>query len=118
MRTFHEWLEQADLRRLLKDPEDLLARSVPHEDGTTGRFRRLVLRRLGDLALLVLDLRLAGGRADSFVGCPAVGSPDRKTVERAAGGVRRLAREYGRSLGDPVLLRRIEMALANDEEGR
>ncbi len=109
MRTFWEWAEQ------IRTPEDILSRSVPHEEGTIGRFRQLVLDRLGDLAMLVLDVRLAGGEAASLVGCKAIGSPSRREVERAVQGIRRLARQCAASADEPVLLR-VQRAMEEESE--
>ena len=84
MQTFYRWLAEVN-----RQPEDILSRSVPTEDGVIGKFRRLVLDELGDLAVLVLDVRLAGGSAMSLVGSPIVGSGGRQEVERlcmASGG--------------------------------
>jgi hypothetical protein len=99
MQTFWEWVEQ------VRTPEDILARAVPHEDGIIGRFRQVVADRLGDLAVLVLDVRLAGGEAASLVGCKAVGNPSRREVERAVRGITRLAKAQAASADDLVLLR-------------
>ena len=38
-------------------------------------FRRLVRRRLGELGVAVLNVRLAGGEMKSLVGRPDIGSP-------------------------------------------
>jgi len=78
-------------------------------------FRRLVRTRLGDLALAVLDARLAGGRTESLVGSPSLGSPSRNAIGRAVSQVKGLARDYAASLGDSELLRRIERAMAAAE---
>ena len=108
--TYYEWM--SDKRGL--QPEDILARSVPHECGTIGDFRQVVLGRLGNLAVLVLDLRLAGGETWSLVDCRAIGSPTLSEILWAVKGVRRLARDNQGSLGDPVLLRRIEVAMGEE----
>jgi hypothetical protein len=79
-------------------------------------FRRLVKRRLGQLGVAVLDVRLAGGETKSLVGCPALGSPGKWGVKRAVQQIKQLAREYAASLGDSELLRRIEKAMASEEE--
>ena len=79
-------------------------------------FRRLVKRRLGDIGVAVLDVRLTGGETKSLVGCPALGSPGKWGVKRAGQQIKQLAREYAASLGDSELLRRIEKAMAGEEE--
>ena len=108
MQNFWEWLSAT------RTPEDILTRSVPHEDGVIGAFRQLVLDRLGDLAVLALDVRLAGGEAKSLVGCKAVGSPGRREVERAVQGIRRLARRQAAATEDWVLLLRIQRAMEEE----
>ena len=79
-------------------------------------FRRLAKRRLGQLGVAVLDVRLAGGETKSLVGCPALGSPGKWGVKRAVQQIKQLAREYAASLGDSELRRRIEKAMASEEE--
>jgi hypothetical protein len=64
---------------------------------------------------LVLDVRLAGGYARSLVGFFGGDSPSVGEVKRAVRGLERLARDNQGSLGDPVLLRRIEMAMQDEE---
>jgi hypothetical protein len=81
-----------------------------------GDFRQLVLDRLGDLAVLVLDVRLAGGAAAFFVGCKAVGSPTRREVKLVVRGIRRLARQCAASAHDPAVLLRIQRAMEEEEE--
>lgn len=64
----------------------------------------------------VLDVRLEGGETKSLVGCPSLGSPGKWVVKKVVQDVKRLAREYAASLGDPELLRRIERAMAAESE--
>ena len=96
-------------------PDDLPAKSVPddHEKVIEG-FRELVRRRLGDLAVAVLDLRLEGGETKSLVGCPSLGSPGKWTIKKVVAGIKALAREFFR--GDPEMLRRVERAMASEGE--
>jgi hypothetical protein len=79
-------------------------------------FRRLVKRRLGDIGLAVLDLRLAGGETKSLVGSPTLGSPGKWIVKRVVCQIKELAREFAVSSGDSELLRRIEKAMAGEED--
>ena len=79
-------------------------------------FRRLVKRRLGDIGLAVLDLRLAGGEVKGLVGRPDLGSPGKWIVKRVVQQVKELAREYAISSGDSELLRRVEKAMAGESE--
>ena len=88
-----------------------------HDDGKIIRdFRRLVRRRLGELGVAVLDVRLAGGETKSLVGSPSLGSPGKWVVKRVVQQVKELAREYAESLGDPGFLRDIERAMAAESE--
>ena len=61
-------------------------------------------------------LRLGGGETKSLVGLASLGSPGRWIVKRAVQEVKQLAREYALSLGDSELLRRVEKAMASEEE--
>ena len=96
-------------------PDDLPAPSAREDDEKViENFRELVRRRLGDLALAVLDVRLSGEETKSLVGCPSLGSPGKWTVKRLVAGIKALAREFFR--GDPELLRRVERAMAAESE--
>ncbi len=79
-------------------------------------FRRLVRKRLGDLGVAVLNARLAGEETKSLVGRAERGSPGKFVVKRVVCQIKELVREYARSLGDSELLRRIERAMASEEE--
>jgi hypothetical protein len=79
-------------------------------------FRDLVRRRLGDLAVAVLDVRLEGGETKSLVGSVSLGSPGRWVIKKVVCQVKQLAREYAASLSDPELLQRIEKAMAGESE--
>ena len=67
-------------------------------------------------AVAVFDTRMAGGETKSLVGLASLGSPGRWIVKRAVQEIKALAREYALSLGDPELLRRVEKAMASEEE--
>jgi len=77
-------------------------------------FRELVRRRLGDLAVAVLDVRLEGGETKSLVGSPALGSPGKWVIKKVVVGIKALAREFFRD--DPELLRKVEKAMAGESE--
>ena len=98
--------------------DDLPARSTAqdHDEQLINGFRNLVRRRLGALGVAVLQVRLDGGETKSLVGCDALGSPGKWVVKKTVGEIKELAAEYARSLGDPDLLRRIEKAMASEEE--
>jgi hypothetical protein len=94
--------------------DDLPAKSVPQDEKIIHDFRELVRRRLGDLAVAVLDARLDGIETKSLVGCPSLGSPGKWTIKKVVVGIKELAREFFR--GDPEMLRRIEKAMAGESE--
>jgi hypothetical protein len=97
--------------------DELPAKTAPQDDEKIIHdFRELVRRRLGDLAVAVLDLRLEGGETKSLVGCPSLGSPGKWVIKKIVQDVKRLAREYALGIGDPQLLRGIERAMAGESE--
>ena len=98
--------------------EDLPARSSAPEDDSKviEGFRELVRRRLGDLGIAVLDTRLDGSETKSLVGCPSLGSPGKWVIKKVVSEIKTLAREYAASSGDVELLRRVERAMAAEEE--
>jgi hypothetical protein len=95
--------------------EELPARLPTDDEKIIDDFRNLLRRRLGGLAVAVLDARLSGEETKSLVGSPALGSPGKWTVKRIVQQVKALAREYAGSLDDPELLRRIERAMVGEE---
>jgi hypothetical protein len=87
-----------------------------HDEKVIRDFRELVRKRLGGLGVAVLQVRLDGGEVKSLVGCKSLGSPGKWVVKKTVQEIKQLAREYARSLGDLELLRRIERAMASEEE--
>ncbi|MGO9108921.1 MAG: hypothetical protein ACLP9L_06775 [Thermoguttaceae bacterium] len=79
-------------------------------------FRRLVKRRLGELGLAVLNVRLAGGETKSLVGRTDLGSPGKWGVKRVVQQLKELAREFALAVGDPGFVRDIERAMGREEE--
>ena len=77
-------------------------------------FRSLLKNRLGDLALAVFDLRMAGGETKSLVGSPSVGSPSQYEIKRVVGEVKVLAREFAQRRGDPALVRDVQRAMERE----
>ena len=113
--------KERNRRRLLPtvpiERDDLSARQPAQDDEKVIQdFRKLVRRRLGQLGVAVLDVRLAGGEVKGLVGRPDLGSPGRWGIKNAVQRIKELAREYAQSLGDSELLRRIERAMASEEE--
>ena len=96
--------------------EELPAKPDPDDEKIIEDFRKLVQKRLGGLGLAVLDARLSGEETKSLVGSPALGSPGKWRIKMLVQEIKRLAREYAASLGDPDLLQRIERAMAGESE--
>lgn len=97
--------------------DDLPARSSSaHDDEKVIEdFRELVRTQLGHLALVVFDLRMAGGETKSLVNSPAVGSPGRFVIKRVVQEIKALAREYAERRGDATFLREVERAMERGE---
>ena len=79
-------------------------------------FRRLVRRRLGEIGVAVLNVRLAGGETKSLVGYPVLGSPGKWGIKRTVQEIKALAKEFAAAIGDPGFMRDIERAMASEEE--
>ena len=86
-----------------------------HDEQVIHDFRQLVRKRLGTLALAVLDTRLDGDTMESLVGSPSLGNPTRNAIGKAAQDIKALAREFAIAAGDSELLRKIEKAMAAAE---
>ena len=97
-------------------PDDLPSRWSPiqGDEQIIEDFRRLVRQRLGDMAVAILDVRLAEHETKSLIGTSAIGYADKNVVKRLVQGIKKLAYEYAVSLDDPAFLRRIERALADE----
>ena len=80
-----------------------------------GSFRQSILARLGNLAVLILDVRLAGGETRWLVRSPAVASPSEKRVKRLVQAIARLAQRAAETSDDPVLLIRIQRAMEEED---
>ena len=95
--------------------DDLPAGSPSEGDEDVVRdFRRLVRQRLGSVAVAVLDTRLAGEETKSLVGSASLGSPGKWIIKRTVCQIKALARDF--FSGDPEMLRKIEKAMAEEEE--
>lgn len=76
-----------------------------------GDFRRLVLSRLGRLALAILDARLAGEELKGLVGNSELGHPSGYQLKREVGEIKRLAHQFAHQTGDEVFLYNVLRAL-------
>ena len=79
-------------------------------------FRDLVRRRLGDLAVAVLDVRLEGGETKSLVGSVSLGSPGRWVIKKVVCHSQTVGHGSMPLPQRPELLQRIEKAMAGESE--
>ncbi|MHB8974053.1 MAG: hypothetical protein ACYC4N_26760 [Pirellulaceae bacterium] len=91
--------------------------SVTHDEDreVVENFRRLVRERLGELALSVLDARLAGQETQSLIGREELGRPDKNRLKKAVQQVKALAREYAMTTGDQGFLRDVDRAMGREQ---
>ena len=57
-----------------------------------------------------------GIETKSLVGNPSLGSPGKHRIVTVVAGIKALAREFAASLDDPELLRRVERAMAGEQQ--
>jgi len=76
------------------------------------RFRQIVKRQLGDLALAVLDWRLQGLPTNDLYDNPEFGSPGTHQIKRAVVRIKNLARSFG----DDAFRRNVERAFEAERE--
>jgi hypothetical protein len=96
--------------------DELPVRSDPaNDEKMIEDFRQFVQQHLGDFALTILDMRLAGGETKSLVGSPEVGGRGKDTIKRLVRRIKQLAQEFAASRGDSVFLRDIERAMGREE---
>ena len=89
--------------------DDLAARAIPNQDATAiDGFRELVLRRLGEMALRVLDARLEGLEMRSLPGLSSY------TVKVIVQSIKKLAKDYAEAVGDFAFLREVERLMASE----
>jgi hypothetical protein len=81
-----------------------------------GDFRRLVLSRLGRLALAILDARLAGEELKGLVGNAELGSPSGYQLKREVGEIKQLAHQFAQQTGDQVFLYKLVKAMDSEKE--
>ena len=77
-------------------------------------FRKLVQRRLDEIGVAVLDVRMEGGETKSLGGSASLGSPGKWVIKRTVQQIKELAQEFFQ--GDPELLRSVERAMADESE--
>ena len=62
--------------------EELPAALPTDDEKIIDDFRKLVRKRLGEIGLAVLDVRLGGGETKSLVGSPSLGGPGKWVIKR------------------------------------
>ena len=85
--------------------------SVAIDEKVIEDFRRLVLNRIGSLALAILDARLAGQETKSLVGRSDLGTPSHWAIKQAVQATKNLSREFAERLGDPAFQQQIARAM-------
>jgi hypothetical protein len=112
-RNRRRWMHNADPTVMAGQ----FAGKTPHNNiYIVDEFRGLVGRKLGKLALAILDTRLEGGETKSLVGNPSFGSPGRWVVKRVVGEIKSLARQFAERLGDTGFLTMMDRAFASEAE--
>lgn len=77
-------------------------------------FRNLVGERLGNLAVAILDARLAGEDMKNLVGRNEIGTPSAFYVKRETGEIKRLAQHFAAHLGDPAFAKMVARAMEGE----
>jgi hypothetical protein len=90
------------------------ARHDDDDAGVIDGFRGLVRKRLGELAVGVLDGFLQGTERKALVGNPELGRPGKAVIKRLVQKIKALAREYAAASGNSELLRSIGRATARE----
>lgn len=80
----------------------------PYNNIIIGEFRQLVARRLGRLALTILDQRLEGRDTKDLIGTPGFTV---HSVKREVQAVKELAQHFASRLGDPGFARMVATAM-------
>jgi hypothetical protein len=90
-------------------------RIIRYEDkDVVAGFRNLVSERLGELALAILDVRLAGGQTNSLLGRPNLGRPSKSRIKQIVRRIKQLAHQYAIDRNDPDLLNQVEKAMRGE----
>jgi hypothetical protein len=77
-------------------------------------FRRLVKARRGELALAVLDTRVAGPETQSLIGREELGRPDKNQIKKTVQQIKSLAREYAEATGDQGFMRAVDRTMGRE----
>jgi len=100
------------------DPVALAERlpSRPDHSGVMETFRQHVARRLGVLALAILDWRIDGKDTKDLVGRPDLGSPTAYTLKREIQAIKELARQFAAKSDDAAMIAGVRRAMAAEAE--
>ena len=98
-------------------PADTIPAPSPPEGNPAliRRFRRLVRERLGDLASVVLNARLAGQELKDLIGRPELGAPGRTRLRNLVRKIKSLAAEFARETGDEAFARNVQRAMEREQ---
>ncbi len=82
---------------------------APYSD-LIDQFRQLVVQRLGPLAAVILDQKLAGEDANRLVGKAEFGTPTAYYIKGETRAIKQLARQFAAQSGDPAFLHLVNQA--------
>lgn len=93
---------------------DIAARSQSGDDSTIEEFRGRVREELGDLALAVFDLRLAGEETKSLVGSEQYARPTSYQIKKLVRQIKKLVKSTFQD--DPEMSRQIDRSMTREKE--
>ena len=77
-------------------------------------FRKLVRQRLGELALAILDQRLAGKETKKMIGNVEIGTTSAFYVKKAVGEIKDLAGRFAARIGDQSFADMVSKAMERE----
>jgi hypothetical protein len=99
------------------DPVEIAERTPGRESPSQeiiDLFRKLVRQRLGELALAILDQRLAGKETKNLVGNVEFGTPSAFSVKRTVGEIKELADRFAAKIGDSDFANLVSRAMERE----
>ena len=109
-RNRRKWMQNAD-------PVEIAERTpqrASHSQEIIDLFRKLVRQRLGELALAILDQRLAGKETKNLVGNVEFGMPSAFSVKRTVGEIKELAQRFAARIGDSDFANMVSKAMERE----
>lgn len=79
------------------------------------RFRQVVAEKLGRVALMILDARLAGEDTKDFVGRADIGTPSAFYIKKEVQAIKHLAQQFAARLGDSDFANMVGRAMEREE---